>query len=382
MKYPGLGTLGVFPNELLMAIIAFTVDPPLPLESQDFDEQVYPPALLLAFYTHTQLARIRLAHVSRAVAALVLPALYGYVWLHRRGHARRLATTLLLHPTRALFIRRLDIDTTLGGHRPDVMQTSGLDVRNVIDAIADARGSLPAGLDTYVDRRATYVNVGDPRVQCPAILTRLVHAAGRVLRRAHLTVYTDPGHGHWMTNLMPLNDAHGLEILELDLGLLLPCELPAATVAEEYIAGGGPVLTLERMRQLEIILPMDSQIANTGLELLARCYFSALTALRLLGGVPGTATTGLLAFLAVHGGRIASLELGEPVAVAPVPFVISSILNVSRLALNDLATVSALPRLEHLICTVSRVHALPHPLFASGHPTVKTLGFKVRAKKP
>ncbi|KAH7107359.1 hypothetical protein BKA62DRAFT_130704 [Auriculariales sp. MPI-PUGE-AT-0066] len=376
MSALALGWLAALPTELLLTIFSFAVQPPIHLDSDDFDELHYPPALLIAFYTHAQAARIRLACVSQEISNIVLPGLYTFVWIHRRGQVRRLAMTLQLHPERAALIKRFDVDTSIGGTRTDAMQASGLDVREIVDAIADSRATHGT-LDTIVDRRATYVNVGDPRVQCPALLTRQVEAAGAALRRAYLTAYNDPSHGSWLANLQPLSNASGLQILELDLKLLLPYRAPAPAVATDYFTSGGLYPQLDAVHTLAITLPPNQLASEAALELIARCSIPMLSTLRLFGGVPSMPTPGLLAFLSAHGGNISTLELAAP--QTPPSVLTGALANaqvVARAAAEAATLLQTLPSVEYLICGVSRVHALPHPLFTFGHPTVQAIGFK------
>lgn len=370
-----LGTLDRLPLELVLVITALATDPPLSLDAPTFDEKFYPPSLLLAFYTHTQLARLRLARVCQALNALILPLLYRHVWLHRRSHARRLAQTLQAHPLRASWIRRFDADTSAGGQRTDAMQTSGLDIRIIVDALAAA--GRASELHTFVDRRAVYVNVGDPRVHCPVLLAQIVLACASTLRRVHVTCYTDPGRAHWLANLMPLVAAPALEELAIDAGLSIPNDVRMSfksprEVAQDYVGGGGLIPRYPSVKTFEVILPADLWAADVAFEMLALCSMPSVSCIRLSGGVPDTPTASLLHFFQVHGNKVQALELGSP-RPSLHPFLMAA----TSSAALQLALPATLPMLHTLICTASRSNILPHSLFAAGHPRVRNIGLKV-----
>ncbi|KAH7096767.1 hypothetical protein BKA62DRAFT_488811 [Auriculariales sp. MPI-PUGE-AT-0066] len=418
------------PPELLLPILTLATDPPLPLLDPTFDSRHYPPQLLLQLYTSTQRARLTVALVCKKCAYLVLPKIYAYTWLHRRSQARALARTLQYRPERAAWIRRVDVDTTLGGARVEGMQANGLDLCAIVDAVVSATQVVsssipgheyrPGGIQTLVERRGTYLNVGDPRAALGSLLTRLAVSCVHTLRQVHITAYPEqaahlvdygsesagmrPDRGlavcAWLSQIGPLAAARGLRELEIDLGLLsveplspFDCvsgDSDPAGYVEQYIAyalsiPAPPFPTFDRLETLGLDLPADSVARDVAFALLTRCSMPAVDTLR-LHGVPQQPSQPMLDFLHIQGSGVHNLELGPAI---PRSGIFQAYLRSGEGAdvrdenAPNLSTV--LPALKLVIIGAGCTHSLPHPWFNAGHPSVQIVAFrdleaKVRAQ--
>lgn len=272
------------PAELWLHILALATAVPYDPSALDADPAQYPVEVLVPLYTHAQRTRLALATASRHFCTLALPALYAHIWLHRRAQARRLGQTLGAHPARGAWVRRLDIDCLAS--KTGAMQASALDIKPVIVAAG-------AHLRTLLDRRGTYVNVGDSFAHWPAMAERL---DGRNLRRVRMAHYAERTRFASVLAALPREN---LQVLELDLTLL--------DFVHPDEPGALQGLAFPRAHALTLVLGAHAAL-ETYLPAMATWSFPALRTLRVLGSY--APTPALRAFFVAHGENVRVLELG------------------------------------------------------------------------
>ncbi|KZV83581.1 hypothetical protein EXIGLDRAFT_728194 [Exidia glandulosa HHB12029] len=359
---PPLRAVERLPAELWLAILDLaTALPHDPLRSDShlgFEPNLcYPAALLAPIYTRSQATRLALSFTSRHLLQVCLPTVYAYAWLHKRAQARRLALTLDLHPERGAWVRRVDIDCL--AVRNEAMQASALDIKLVLKSCCN--------ITTLLDKRATYVNVGDPLAHWTAMLLPL-----STLRRVRMTHYGE--RAKFANVLLSLGSVVGqLEVLEVDLGsmdFVHPDEEALLSLSSSSMFGD-----FRSLHTLDIVLSEHVDESDAYLRAFRTWNLPLLSTLRILGRF--SPTLALKAFIQKHGAGVKVLELGRLAsstdALHPQP--------VFEQGEEEWSVDEVLfPRLEILVCTATRAHNIPHPL-VKGHETLKALWLRNLERK-
>lgn len=294
---PPLRAVERLPAELWLAILDLaTALPHDPLRTDahhlGFEPNLcYPAALLAPIYTRSQATRLALSFTSRHLLQVCLPTVYAYAWLHKRAQARRLALTLDLHPQRGAWVRRVDIDCL--AVRNEAMQASALDIKLVLKSCCN--------ITTLLDKRATYVNVGDPLAHWTAMLQPL-----STLRRVRMTHYGE--RAKFANVLLSLAGvARGLEVLEIDLGsmdFVHPDEEGLLSLSSSSMFGD-----FRSLHTLDIVLSEHVDESDAYLRAFTTWNLPLLSTLRILGRF--SPTPALKAFIQKHGAGVKVLELGR-----------------------------------------------------------------------
>ncbi|KZV91882.1 hypothetical protein EXIGLDRAFT_769475 [Exidia glandulosa HHB12029] len=285
------------PTELWISI--FNLAAATPIDSHNLTAK---PSRSTADYTPAQYAA---SMDARRVFCLICRQLYGpastllfrFVWLHKRGQARRLAQALQGRPQLGSLIRRLDVDTS---SNPAAILVSALDVRDIL--------LHTTGLITFIDNCSTYTNVGQHDAQYSAMMPELSSLCRDTLRHLHVSCY--PERRPWTALVEPFTLCPSLHTLEIDFSTNNGSAVQSAATAQL------PLHFLE-LRVLEITLSSTHDRAmNQVLSAVAGWSLPRLETMRLLRTIPDG--PGILQIVAAHGARLLRLDLGTLVSARDV----------------------------------------------------------------